>query len=236
MPKRAWDSLLSERDRRVLRESGYDSEGASNWDTRGYGADPAVVVIDMQRFIAGDDEPIVDAVKESRISLGEVAWTATRDHLAPFLTAVRDIGLPVYHMRIIPPSYDDPDDDALWFVEPMEPEPGEAVIEKRYPSAFYGTDLVSRLIRRGVDTLVLIGNTTSGCVRATAIDAQQYGFKLIVPEDCVFDRIEASHRVGLLDLWMKYAEVAPRETVEAELRSRYGAGADPDADTDGSGV
>lgn len=222
MEKRVWEDLLSERDREVLQKSGYESGGASNWDTRGYGESPALLVIDMQTYIVGDDESIVEAVKKSQIAMGDVAWNAIRDHLQPFLTNVRDVGIPVYHTRVVPERYDDPNHEDLQIVEPMQPEPGETVLTKPYPSAFYGTDLLTKLIRGGIDTLILIGNTTSGCVRATAVDAQQYGFKLVVPEECVFDRIEASHRIGLLDLWMKYAEVAPRADVEDELSARYG--------------
>jgi nicotinamidase-related amidase len=181
----------------------------------------------MQGFIIGDDEPIVEAVTKSKVAMGDVAWEAIRTHLVPFLQTVRDIGLPIIHTRVIPERYDDPNHEDLRIVDPMQPASGETVIEKPYPSAFYGTDLLTRLIRSGADTLILIGNTTSGCIRATAVDAQQYGFKLVVPEDCVFDRIEASHKIGLLDLWMKYAEVLPRDEVEHELRDRYGATTEP---------
>jgi nicotinamidase-related amidase len=67
--------------------------------------------------------------------------------------------------------------------------------------------------------VIVVGNSTSGCVRATTVDAQQHGFDVIVPQECIFDRIEASHKIGLLDMWMKYAEVQEREEVEAYVES-----------------
>ena len=234
MSKHVWDDLLSERDLEVLRRSGYDSGGASNWDTRGFGDSPALLVIDMQEFIVGDDEPIVDVVEKSQVAMGEVAWDAIRDHIEPFLGKVRDIGVPVYHTRVVPDRYDDPNHDDLRIVEPMEPISGEKVIAKPYPSAFYGTSLLTQLIRNDIDTLVIVGNTTSGCIRATVTDAQQYGFHIVIPEECVFDRIEASHKVGLLDLWMKYGEVLPQSDVEREL-TRYGADENGDTPTETHG-
>ena len=89
------------------------------------------------------------------------------------------------------------------------------MIDKSYASAFYGTDFRTRLVREDVDSLIIVGNSTSGCVRATAVDAKQHGYGVVLPQECIFDRIEASHKVGLLDLWMKYAEVLEREEVEA---------------------
>jgi nicotinamidase-related amidase len=172
----------------------------------------------MQRLVVGENEPILDAIEDYRTAMGEVAWNAI-DHISPFLEFVREEGLPVMYTRVIPSSYDDPDHPDLDIVEPVAPEEGETVIDKSYASAFYGTDLLSRLVRGGHDSVIVVGNSTSGCVRATSIDAQQNGFDVLLPQECLFDRIEASHKVALLDLWMKYAEVLEREEVEAYVRS-----------------
>jgi nicotinamidase-related amidase len=123
------------------------------------------------------------------------------------------------YTRVVPSSYDDPDHEDLDIVDPVAPEPDDAVIDKSYASAFYGTDLLSRLVRGDHDSVIVVGNSTSGCVRATTVDAQQHGFDVIVPQECIFDRIEASHKIGLLDMWMKYAEVQEREEVEAYVES-----------------
>lgn len=206
---------LSERDRRIVRESGYEAGGASSWDSREVGDAPVVLVIDMQRFIVGDDEPIFDAIADHQLAMGEVAWDAI-DHIEPFLDDARDEDVPVVYTKIVPDETDLPA-EALEIVDPIAPDPSEPVVEKSYTSSFFGTDLASRLVRRGVDTVVVVGNVTSGCVRATVIDAVQHGFDVVVPRECVFDRLELSHRVALLEIWMKYGNVAPREAVASYL-------------------
>jgi len=218
MTKRIWEDLLTERDEQVIIETGYDREGASSWESRGTGTDPIVLVIDMQRLIVGKNVHILNAVQDYRTAMGEVAWDAI-EHIAPFLEFVREQGLPVMYTRVVPTSYDDPHHEDLDIVDPVAPEEGETVIDKSYASAFYGTDLLARLVRGGHDSVIIVGNSTSGCVRATTIDAQQHGFDVILPQECTFDRIEASHKVGLLDMWMKYAEVLEREEVEEYVRS-----------------
>ena len=92
-------------------------------------------------------------------------------------------------------------------IDELAPRPGEIVVDKAYASAFYGTPLVSILIKLQVDTLIVCGGTISGCVRGTIVDAVSRNFNVAVIADCVFDRIEISYRVALLDIWMKYADV-----------------------------
>ena len=216
-----WEDLLSERDKQVITKAGYDKEGASSWESRGAGTNPLVLVIDMQRLVVGDNVPILDAIEDYRTAMGEVAWEAI-DHIEPFLEFARSNDISVAYTRVIPSSYDDPEHEDLQIVDPVAPEEGETVIDKTYASAFYGTDLLSRLVRGGHDSVIIVGNSTSGCVRATAIDAQQNGFDVLLPQECLFDRIEASHKVALLDLWMKYAEVLEREEVEAYIEEVSG--------------
>ncbi len=218
MTEHIWDDLLSEQDERVISKAGYDEAGASSWESRGLGENPMVLVIDMQRLVVGEDEPILDAVEQYRTAMGEIAWNAIEE-IEPFLEFVRDRGLPVTYTRVIPSSYDDPDHEDLDVIEPVAPEPEDTVIDKSYASAFYGTDLLSRLVRGDHDSVIIVGNSTSGCVRATTVDAQQHGFDVILPQECLFDRIEASHKIGLLDLWMKYAEVQERTEVEEYVES-----------------
>jgi nicotinamidase-related amidase len=94
------------------------------------------------------------------------------------------------------------------------------VLVKKKPSAFFGTPLLGLLVDRGVDTVIVTGGSTSNCVRATAVDAVSYNFRTIVPEDCVFDRIDVSHRTALFDLDRQYADVV----VSASLIERLRAG------------
>lgn len=105
------------------------------------------------------------------------------------------------------------------FVPELTPAPGELVLEKRFPSGFYGTTLHSYLTRCGVDTVIVTGNSTSGCVRATVVDAVSSGFRVIVPRQCVADRVPLSHVVNLFDMDAKYADVMDLEEVMAALRA-----------------
>jgi nicotinamidase-related amidase len=218
MTKRIWEDLLSEQDRQVIEKAGYDKEGASSWESRGLGSNPMVLVIDMQRLIVGENEPILDAVEEYRTAMGEIAWDAI-DHIQPFLEFAREQGLPITYTRVVPDSYDDPNHPDLDIVDAVAPQAADTVIDKSYASAFFGTDLQTRLVQEDVDSVIIVGNSTSGCVRATAVDAKQHGFGVVLPQECIFDRIEASHKIGLLDLWMKYAEVLETEEVEDWLET-----------------
>jgi len=89
----------------------------------------------------------------------------------------------------------------------LEPRPGEAIIEKQWASGFFKTDLNERLAAVDIDSLVVTGLTTSGCVRATAVDALQHDYKVVVPAQAVGDRNEEAHRANLFDLNAKYADV-----------------------------
>jgi maleamate amidohydrolase len=187
----------------------------------GFGKSPALLIVD---FTAGFNDPaafgggnISDAVRNT----------------APLLQKARDLGLPVAHTRIV--YADDASDTnvhclkvpklltltedspASQFVPELEPSPGEIVIRKRLPSAFFGTDLAGMLLAKGVDTLVIAGCTTSGCVRASTLDAMCHGFRPMVVSDCVGDRAAGPHAASLFDLGKKYADVMTRAEVFAQL-------------------
>ena len=93
----------------------------------------------------------------------------------------------------------------------------EAVLLKKGASGFFGTNLASILVAQKVDTIVLCGATTSGCVRATAVDALQYGFPTLVPRECVADRAQAPHEANLFDIQAKYGDVVPVDEAIAYL-------------------
>ena len=95
----------------------------------------------------------------------------------------------------------------------------EPVVLKKGASGFFGTNLASILVSQGVDTVILCGATTSGCVRATAIDLLQYGWPTLVPRECVGDRAQAPHDANLFDIQAKYADVVPVEDALAYLAS-----------------
>src|SRR5690606_31030529 len=98
-------------------------------------------------------------------------------------------------------------------VEEIAPIERDIIISKRKPSAFFGTPLMSYLNQLDVDTLLITGSTTSGCIRATVLDAYSYNFRTVVVEECTFDRFELSHAANLFDMDTKYADVMSIEEV-----------------------
>lgn len=211
-----WDDMLSEQDRGVIEQAGYSTRGAVGWNSRSLGQRPVVLVIDMQNSSCGPNVPILEAIKTYRTAMGSIAWAAM-EQIKPLLAVVRKANVPIIYTHSI--VRNPADLEANKIVVPLAPQAGDLVIEKSYASAFYGTALISHLIRRKADTVIIVGNSTSGCVRATCVDAQENGFSVVIPEECVFDRIQASHKVNLLDLWMKYAQVMPVAQVKAYIES-----------------
>ncbi len=224
--ERPWDGLISDSERAVYEAAGYGKRGT-------WGARPALLVVDVNYNFTGDrPEPILESIKRFRNSCGEIAWQAI-PRIAALLDVARNHGVPVlYSTQGYRPDATgvgswgqknsratSPSEESLRFgaeiVKEIAPRPDEIVIRKDKPSAFFGTALVSHLVARGVDTVVIAGTTTSGCVRASAVDAFSYNYRVVVVEDCVFDRSETPHRANLFDLQSKYADVAPsREVVE----------------------
>ena len=101
--------------------------------------------------------------------------------------------------------------------EAFKPEPGDLIIYKERASGFFGTPIVAHLTRMGIDSLIVCGESTSGCVRASVVDAYSYGFHVVVVEECCFDRSLLSHKVNLFDLHHKYADVMHLEEVKNHL-------------------
>ncbi len=104
-------------------------------------------------------------------------------------------------------------------VREIAPQPHEFLIRKAKPSAFHGTALLGYLIDLGIDTLIVTGTTTSGCVRASVLDAFSQNYKITIVEECTFDRFESSHAINLFDMQSKYCDVLPLDEVTAYLTS-----------------
>lgn len=111
--------------------------------------------------------------------------------------------------------------DGKWIdIDPrLDPQPDEPVVMKKGASGFFGTNLASILVSQKVDSVILCGATTSGCVRATAVDLLQYGWPTLVPRECVADRAQAPHEANLFDIQAKYADVVSVEDALAYLES-----------------
>lgn len=191
--------------------------------TAGVGTRPAVLVVDVSRAftssaygVGADDPPAVP-------------------HIAGLLGHARSAGVPIVFTTIAYAPGEDgasfaakvpalrelrTDDPAAVEIDPLlQRRDEELVLVKKFPSAFFGTHLTSYLVQRGVDTVVVTGCSTSGCIRASVIDAVSYGFRVVVPQECVFDRAEEPHRSNMFDIASKYADVLPRHDVEKYLES-----------------
>lgn len=213
-----WDDILTERDREVFAKSGYGKRA-------GFGQRPAVLVIDMNYNFVGDKpEPILKSVERFRNSCGEEGWkgvhrirelleVARKKHLPTFYTTGHEGKSSVAFGRWHGKNHRGAEDmGETWakgneIVAEIAPRDGDVVIRKQKPSAFFGTPLISMLNEVHADTVLVTGCTTSGCVRASAIDAFSYNFRVCVVEECVFDRGQASHKINLFDMNAKYADV-----------------------------
>ncbi|MCO7516587.1 N-carbamoylsarcosine amidohydrolase [Pseudomonas guariconensis] len=194
------------------------------WGQRiGFGRKPALLLID---FMQGYTTPGAPLYAPGVVSAVEQA--------AGLLELARGCGTLVVHtnIRYQPGHFAD---GGIWvrkapvmkdmvegnplaaFCAPVAPRPGEPVISKQYASAFFGTSLASLLHAQGVDTVVLAGCSTSGCIRASAVDAVQHGFRTIVVRECVGDRHPAPHEANLFDIDSKYGDVVSRQEAMEQL-------------------
>ena len=185
------------------------------------GRRPAVLAIDLMRAYFDPASPLCLPSRDCLASGARV------------LSAARANGVPVIHTRVeFAPDGSDggvfvrkvPALEHLYGGGPLSelmpevaPVEGELVITKQYASAFFGTSLASTLVARGIDTVVLVGVSTSGCIRATGVDAVQHGFIPLVVRDAVGDRTSQTHDANLFDLQAKYAEVVDERTAVAYL-------------------
>jgi nicotinamidase-related amidase len=196
------------------------------------GANPAVLAIDLyNKAYLGGDRRVVEVDREFSGSCGEHAWRALPLTQRLF-GAARRAGVPViYTTRHVDTggvqstnrNFGRLADDIYDIKAELAPEPGELVIYKERASAFFGTPLIAHLQMKGIDSLIICGESTSGCVRASTVDAYSYGFHNTVVEECTYDRSMVTHKVNLFDLHHKYADVMHVEEVLAHLDGLAGA-------------
>jgi maleamate amidohydrolase len=185
--------------------------------TRGMGKTPALLIVDMTYGFV-----------DSRFRLGhsESGYPAVRS-TAALLEKAREKKLPIFYTRGITESHhsgigiwkggEDKSEQENTIVDEIKPMEQEVVLQKRRPSAFFGTNLVDMLIYHGIDTVIIAGISTSGCVRASVVDAFSFNFRVVVPEECTADRSQISHKVSLMDMHMKYADVIQLEELLKSL-------------------
>jgi maleamate amidohydrolase len=217
---RIWDAYLTERDKQVFAASGYGTRA-------GFGKRPALLVIDVSYGFAGDKpEPILDSIRRWSNSCGAESWDA--------IAKIREL-IDAFHGRMMPVIYTTgvvrPDgwDSGSWawknsrtdesvprpqqnldaneIVSAIAPGPQDIVVLKQKPSGFFGSNLASYLTLLGADSVIVTGTTTSGCVRATVLDAFSLNYRVTIAEDGCFDRSQASHAINLCDMNAKYADV-----------------------------
>lgn len=188
----------------------------------GFGTRPVLLIIDMSRAFTSAD-----------YSVGSNADSVI-GHIRQLLQLVRRRPIPVIYTTV---SYADPSQAGLWGAKipglldlkaddpnatqihpEIAPSLGELVINKHYSSAFFGTDLDKQLHHLNIDTVLLTGCSTSGCVRATAVDAVSSGYRVIVPREAVGDRAQLPHEAALFDIDSKYGDVMGISEVHEYLR------------------
>jgi maleamate amidohydrolase len=232
---RIWDAFLTPRDRAVFASAGFGRRA-------GMGKRPALLVIDVSYAFTGErDEPILEAIEQWPNACGEDAWAAV-PVIRGLIDACRAKGLPViYTTGVVRPDHWDvaswawkngrtdestkgagkrpTNRDGNAIVDEIAPEPEDIVVLKQKPSGFFGTPLQSYLQLLACDGVIVTGTTTSGCVRATVIDAFSQNFRVTIAEDGCFDRSQASHAVNLCDMHAKYADVLPSGDIIGEIEA-----------------
>jgi nicotinamidase-related amidase len=189
----------------------------------GFGQRPALLVIDFVRAYLVKESPLYAGVE------------AAQAGAVTLLAAARAAGIPIVHTNVVyqPGGRDGgvffrkvpalgcfeagAHPDLAAFATGLEPRPGETVISKQYASAFFGTSLASTLTALGVDTVLIAGLSTSGCVRASAVDCCQHGFIPVVVAEAVGDRAAGPHESNLFDIHAKYGDVVGLDEVCAWL-------------------
>lgn len=204
----------------------YERAGLDN--TVGYGDRPALVVVDLQRGFTDPENPLG----------GDLSDVVERTN--QLLDAAHGSGLPVVFTRVVTthpegadlgvwldkiPTLGTLEADSEWVAidDRLDRAESDSLLDKRQASAFHETELPSLLRRWDTDTVVVAGCTTSGCVRATGVDACAHGYRTIVPAEGVGDRAEEPHEANLFDLDAKYADVRPIEEVLDYLAGRGGS-------------
>jgi nicotinamidase-related amidase len=199
------------------RESGFHQD-------MGFGETPALLMVDFVEAYLDKDSPLYAGVE------------AVRDCCVELLEITRTAGIPIFHtnVRYRPGSPDggmfrrklpllevfEEGSPLAAFAGGLEPADGESVVTKQYASAFFGTPLASSLTMLGIDSVLIAGVTTSGCIRASALDALQHGFRSIVVRDAVGDRHPDPHEANLFDLQAKYSDLVTVDDVRQYLESR----------------
>lgn len=190
----------------------------------GFGRKPAVLVVDFIKAYTTPGSPLyADGVVAAVAETVDVLAAARAAGVLVVYTQVLymanglDGGIFVQKVPVLRRMV--PGEPLAAIVPELPPQPADVIITKQYASAFFGTALAALLTAQGIDTLILTGCSTSGCIRATAVDGMQYGFRVIVPRECVGDRHPGPHEANLFDIDSKYGDVVGKQETLRYLQS-----------------
>lgn len=220
-----WQEFLTSQDVEVFAASGYGQR-------RDLIAPMAVIVVDVTYAFTG--EPglgLLESIEDYPNSCGPAAWAAV-EVLQRVLPTLREAGIPIIYTTGAPDhawlqrlswgqkQARSPADSAKAneIVEPIRPRPGDIVIAKTKPSAFFDTPLPQYLVGYGIRQLVVCGGSTSGCVRATVVDGFSHGYRVAVLAEATFDRGQAPHAISLFDMQQKYADLTSADELLAAAK------------------
>ncbi len=212
-----WEEIYSDEERAVA-----DSRGHK--ERQEFGRRPALLIIDVNWRCIGPRGADLQAIPKYKSALWTAGW-AVLPNIQKLLEACRTAEIPVMfvtgdavtrHYRETSPKTGPGRErklnlEAEEIPDEIAPLPAELVIRKTTPSAFFRTPLEGCLRDRGIDCLLVAGNSTSGCIRASVVDASAHGYPVFVVEECCYDRLELSHLVNLFDINLKYADVISLE-------------------------
>lgn len=227
MTRRIWDDIVPDDIKKLYLKVGLSGRC-------GFGARPAILLIDMVYNSVGDKpEPVMKSIEKYPFSCGEAGWAAVA-RIKELLIIAREKTIPIIYT-----IYEkEPFEKGMWksklsptmlqsalpqargtqIIDDIAPQTGDIIINKKRQSAFFGTALLSYLNHLQVDTLIITGCATSSCVRTTAADASQYNYYCIAVEECIFDRHPFIHAVTLFDIDAKLADVVSIEQAKSYLR------------------
>lgn len=216
MTEKPWEKYLGEQDRKVLEKGKFARR-------MGFGKKPAIIVVDVQKFMVGvagqedqwpssGGQPAHDAVEQiiSLVKNGQehqVPVFFTRFEISPDGS---DMG--VYALKrdlLKDPHWCLAGEVGSEMVDALVPTANDLEFVKKKPSCFHGTPLLGYLIDRQIDTVIVVGGSTSNCVRATVFDAASYNYRVIIAQEAVFDRFPISHAISLFDMDRQFADVVP---------------------------
>ncbi len=220
MTEKIWDQYLEDQDKKVLERGRFARR-------MGFGKNPAIIVVDAQKYMVGE----LGKESEWPSSSGEPGHKAM-EQIVALVNHGQKRNIPVFFTRFeIDPSGKDMGVYALkrdllktphWclsgeigaeLVNDLVPNDKDIVFVKKKPSCFHGTPLLGYLVERQIDTVIVVGGSTSNCVRATVFDAASYNYRVIIPQEAVFDRFPISNAISLFDMDRQFADVVSAQEV-----------------------